>query len=77
MTLSAENTIVAGDEYNVWYVPNNQLSLYVSSAEDVGAFLHLVTVGDEAGQPGVIIKFIGIRDNFIRGPRVVADDGRG
>lgn len=46
MALSAENTIVAGDEYNVWYVPNNQLSLYVSSAEDVGAFLSLVTVGD-------------------------------
>lgn len=46
MTLSAENTIVAGDEYNVWYVPNNQLSLYISSADDVGAFLHLVTVGD-------------------------------
>jgi len=46
MALSAENTIVAGDEYNVWYVPNNQLSLYVSAAEDVGAFLHLVTVGN-------------------------------
>jgi len=46
MALSAENTIVAGDEYNVWYVPNNQLSLYVSAADDVGAFLHLVTVGD-------------------------------
>ena len=24
MALSAENTIVAGDEYNVWYVPNNE-----------------------------------------------------
>lgn len=46
MALSAANTIIAGDEYNVWYVPNNQLSLYVSSADDVGAFLHLVTVGD-------------------------------
>lgn len=46
MALSAENTIIAGDEYNVWYVPNNQLSLYASSADDVGAFLHLVTVGD-------------------------------
>lgn len=46
MALSAANTIIAGDEYNVWYVPNNQLSLYVSGADDVGAFLHLVTVGD-------------------------------
>lgn len=46
MALSTENTIVAGDEYNVWYVPNNQLSLYVAACEDVGAFLSMITVGD-------------------------------
>lgn len=46
MALDAEDTLVFGDEYNVWRVPNNQLSLYMGTANDVGPFLSLIRVGD-------------------------------
>lgn len=46
IALSVDNTVVFGDEYNVWRVPNNQLSLYLGLADDVGPFLSLLTVGD-------------------------------
>lgn len=46
MALSAAGTVVAGDEYNVWYIPLNQVSLYLGIAEDVGPFLQVVAVED-------------------------------
>lgn len=46
MALSSENTVIAADEYTVWRIPNNELSLYISSADDVGPFLHALAVQD-------------------------------
>lgn len=46
LCLTQANTVVAGDEYNAWYVPTGQLSLYLGVAEDIGPFLQAVAVED-------------------------------